>query len=273
MYFLGSHENNSYFHLNFQEIQMSSLVTVIIIDDERRSRELLFNLAQKFEDFKVIATAENVDHAFELIQINNPDLILLDIEMPAKNGFQLLEMLIEQKLNPSVIFTTAYDKYAIKAFRFAAFDYLLKPIKLADLELTLNRYLENRGTFNLSHHTTNLNSYFNNKEILKLDLRTGTLIIEPDELVLCTADGNYTHLFLNDGKQETVTFNIGEIHKMLPEKGFYRIDRSNILNLNYLKKIDYKRKSIDVKLNSEYKKIKVGKENIKKLQEIVQIKH
>lgn len=252
---------------------MNSLINVIIVDDERRSRELLMSLLEKFEKFKVIATAENVDHAFEIIQVNIPDLIFLDIEMPTKNGFQLLEMLLAQKLNPTVVFTTAYEKYAIKAFKFAAFDYLLKPIKLTDLELTLNRYMEKKHNFNLYQNTKTLNEFINNKEVLKLNLRTGTLIIEPDELVLCIADGNYTHLLLNDGKQETVTFNIGEIHKMIPENGFFRVDRSNILNLSYLKKIDYKGRNIVVKLNSEYKKIKLSKENIKKLEEIVQIRH
>lgn len=248
-------------------------IKVLVVDDERRSRELLVNLLEKFENFKVVATAENVEHAFELIQINTPDIIFLDIEMPTKNGFQLLEMLIKQNLNPSIIFTTAYEKYAIKAFKFAAFDYLLKPIKLTDLELTLNRFLKNQGDFILHQNTKMLNDYFSKREIIKLNLRTGTLIIEPDELVLCVADGNYTHLLLNDGKQETVTFNIGEIQKMLPESGFFRIDRSNILNLNYLKKIDYKGRNIAIKLNSDYRKIKLNKENIKKLEEIVQINH
>ncbi len=255
------------------QASQKSLITVIIVDDERRSRELLHSLVQEFASFKVIATAENVDHAFELIKLNNPDLIFLDIEMPNKNGFQLLEILINEGLNPKIIFTTAYDKYAIKAFKFAAFDYLLKPVNLTDLESTLNRYLKDKTNNNLSYHADNLNNYFNNKEIIKLDLRTGTLFLEPDELVLCMADGNYTHLFLSDGNQETVTFNLGEIYRMLPENEFCRIDRSNILNLSYLKKLDYRRRTIKLKLNDKYKMIKLSKENMRKLKEIVNAKH
>jgi|SRR6056297_1116268 len=246
-------------------------ITAIIVDDERRSRELLINLLDNFDNINVFATAESVDHALELIRLNQPDLVFLDIEMPNKNGFELIELLIQNKLNPVVIFTTAYDKYAIKAFKYAAFDYLLKPIKLDVLRLTIDRLFKNNSEFNLTQNSNKLNQFFQEKNLLKLDLRTGTLIIEPKELVLCNADGNYTHLYLADGKQETVTFNIGEILKMLPDQNFYRTDRSHIINLLYLKKIDSKGKSIELKLNDRYKKIKLSKENITRLREKMQV--
>lgn len=250
---------------------MSKLISAIVVDDERRSRELLLNLLDNFVSVNVTATAENVDHAFELIKLNSPDIVFLDIEMPTKNGFELLELLIQENLNPTIIFTTAYDRYAIKAFKYAAFDYLLKPIKIYELKATIDRLVENKQEFDLAQNSKRLDIFLNEKALLKLDIRTGTLIIEPQELVLCIADGNYTHLFLADGKQETVTFNLGEIFKMLPSDIFYRTDRSHIINLLYLKKIDCKGKSIDVKLNEQYKKIKLSKENIKKLQKEIQV--
>ena len=172
---------------------------------------MLINLLDSFEYINVIATAENVDHVFELVKLNNPDIVFLDIEMPTKNGFELLEILIGEGLNPAIIFTTAYDRYAIKAFKYAAFDYLLKPIKPDELKLTIKRYVENKKTFNLVQNSQKLDQFLNKEGLLKLDMRTGTLIIEPQELVLCIADGNYTHLYLADGKQETVTYNLGEI--------------------------------------------------------------
>ena len=114
---------------------MNSIKTVIV-EDSRLARNELKELIKGFKEIELIGEAENVDNAFELIQNTNPDLLLLDINMPEKNGFELLEMLDEV---PITVFTTAYDEYAIKSFEYNALDYLLKPINEKRFALAMEK--------------------------------------------------------------------------------------------------------------------------------------
>lgn len=212
----------------------------IIIDDEQESIELIDNLLHDIEQVEVVATCTNVDDAITLILNHKPDILFLDIQMPGKTGFDLLNELKDFDISPYIIFVTAFDQYAIKAIHHSAFDYILKPVNKNNLQKSINRLSSQQTNLEFRKQIENFISgkYTHNK--LKFNLRTGYILINPNELIYCKADGNYTDLFLSNGKTETTTINLGRIYSMLPENIFFRISRSTIINLIFLKKVDRK---------------------------------
>ncbi|MCF8378112.1 MAG: response regulator transcription factor [Bacteroidales bacterium] len=234
------------------------MIRVITIDDERRSREVLSELLSLISGVKIISEAGNVEEAVKEIREKKPDLIFLDIEMPKKSGFDLLRDIKNDNHIPAIIFVTAYDSYAIEAFKYSAFDYLLKPINREDLQNSLNRFREFRNKKNISDKLGELFRFMEEPKKLVFDLRTGLLIIEPEELVYCEADGNYTHLHLKTGRVEMVSFNIGYVEKLLQAYDFFRLNRSVLINKEHILKLDLRSKACEVSYNGKYLKFKIS---------------
>ncbi len=241
------------------------MIKAIVIDDERRSRKVLAELLSFISDVKIIAEAGNVDEGVVEIRKLKPDLIFLDIEMPLKSGFDLLKEIQNDSHIPDIIFVTAYDRYAIEAFKYTAFDYLLKPINRSDLKETIDRYRESKTKSNLTSKLSELFSYMEAPKKLIFDLRTGLLIIDPIKLLYCVADGNYTYLHLDDGRSEVVSFNIGYVEKKLQSFDFYRLNRSILINIEHILKLDLKNRTCELKSNGEYLKFKVSQAKLSEL--------
>ncbi len=244
------------------------MIKIIIIDDERRSRKVLAELLSLISDVNIVGEAGNVDEGVSEIRKLEPDLIFLDIEMPLKSGFDLLKEIQNDAHIPDIIFVTAYDKYAIEAFKYAAFDYLLKPINRIHLKETLDRYRESKTKNSIPNKLAELFSYMEEPKKLVFDLRTGLLIIEPTDLVYCLADGNYTYLYLNDGRIEVVSFNIGYVEKKLKAFTFFRLNRSTLINIEHILKLDVRAKACEIKFNGEYLKFKVSQEKLNELKDL-----
>ncbi len=240
------------------------IIRSLIIDDEPVIRKLFIDLTEEIADLEIIGEAGDADNGLKMIIELKPDVVFLDIEMPVKDGFQLLDELNRYKLNINIIFVTAYDKYAIQAIKYAAFDYLLKPFSRDDLSKAVVRLQSKLINENTAKQIDKLLSFYKNESI-KFDLRTGFLIIEPDELVYCEAEGNYTILYLHDGKKETVSYPIGKIMENLPPEKFYRISRSELVNLSHIKKINLFKKTCEVKVDDTYRTLKISKPNIVEL--------
>jgi DNA-binding LytR/AlgR family response regulator len=245
------------------------MIRSLIIDDEKKSREVLKELLLKVPDLINVGVASDVDEGLEQIIRHSPDLIFLDIEMPVKSGFDLVREIADMPEKPEIIFITAYDKYAIEAFKYSAFDYLLKPIGREEMIQTIDRYKKNRLNTSFSNRMNKLFSYMRNKERIKFNLRTGLLIIDPGDLIYCEADGNYTHLILTNGKSEMVSFNLGLVEKELEGKGFFRLNRSVLVNIDHVIKIDTRNKTCELKYDHSYVKFKVSQAKIKELQAII----
>ena len=245
------------------------MVRSVIIEDEKRSREVLLELAQNIPLLEVVGEAGDADQGLEMIRKHEPDVIFLDIEMPVKTGFDLLREMAGFPKKPEVIFITAYDKYAIDAIRHAAFDYLLKPVGLKELTETILRFREKRDTLSFNQRMDKLYSFLNKKERIKFNLRTGILVIDPGDLIYCEADGNYTHLLLTNGKSEVVSFNLGYVEEELKGKGFFRLNRSVLVNLDHIIKLDTRNKACEVKYDNSYVKFKISGQKLKELKEIL----
>jgi two-component system LytT family response regulator len=215
-------------------------VNALIVDDEFQSRNLLHKMLQKhFPDMGIISQASNVAEGLQGIQELDPDILFLDIQMKGESGFDLLNLLSE--INFALIFTTAFDQYAIKAFRFNAIDYLLKPIIAEELIEAVNKVKLRSGPFffNSKKQVEQLYQDFRDpKKILdKIAIPTteGFVMVTVQEIVYCHASSNYTEFYLTDKKCIVSSYTLKQYDEMLTAQSFFRAHRSYLINLSHVK--------------------------------------
>jgi len=211
----------------------------IIIEDEVRSRELLQDLIEaNCEGVQIVAVAGNVEEAVKVIRDHQPDLLFLDIELQTGTGFEVLQQL--SGLSPAVIFTTAYDHYAIKAIKFSAVDYLLKPIDIEELKEAVTKVL-GRGKETQQHLLSslihNLGHLQNSNPILTLSLANELEFIPVQEIIRIEAAGAYSVFYLADDRKIMVSKNLKEYEMLLAGHNFMRVHNSHIINLNKIKRM------------------------------------
>lgn len=249
---------------------ISTLNKAIIIDDDADAIENLKKLLIEHPTLQIVETISDPLLAVDAIKKHMPDLIFLDIQMPGKNGFEVLHELISENLQPEVIFVTAFDRFAIDAIRFSALDYLLKPVSPFDLN---NAMLHFHGRVKNAEKNyalqVLLEKTLGQTNKLKFNTHSGFFMISPEEIIYIQADWNYSEIFINTKKSELVTINIGKLEEMLPKHGFYRISRSFIINLLYLVRVNRrKRMAILVKDGEEYS-FKIPLLNIRKIERFI----
>ena len=176
--------------------------------------------------------------AFEAITNKEPDLVFLDIEMPNGNAFDLLEKF--KTINFNIIFTTAYDHYAIKAIKFSAIDYILKPIDPEELITAVKRFEDRAGqkaTLD-KHFKTLLSNVRPENKLKKVGIPDGDglIFINLSDIIRCDSDGNYTFFILTSGKKIIASRTLGEYEQMFADDNFFRIHRSHLINLEHVKK-------------------------------------
>jgi two-component system, LytTR family, response regulator len=213
------------------------MLRAIIVEDETRSRELLNTLVtQNCEGVRIIATAENVEEGADAIKKYNPDLVFLDITMPDGSGFDMLEKVQGQKFD--VIFTTATDKFALKAIKYSAIDYLLKPIDAEELKSAVEKIKEKKNNLstveNLAHLLQNLKK--NDDNFNKITLPTGNAyeIVNVKDIIRCEAEGSYTNFFLVGGKKIMVSASLKHYEDLLPERDFIRVHHHHLINMGHV---------------------------------------
>jgi two-component system LytT family response regulator len=203
-------------------------IKVILVDDERLSREELKRALNGYEEFVIIGEAENADDAKNLIETEMPDLMFLDIQMPEKSGFDLLESLDNV---PAVLFTTAYNQYAVQAFEVNALDYLMKPIREERFAKAIEKIRE----------AINQKSSLNNSvtKDRKIFIKDGEkrFFIQLDEIYLIESLENYTRLFFQ-GKKALQRRSLRQWEEMLDETVFFRINRTEIINIEYIQEVN-----------------------------------
>jgi two-component system LytT family response regulator len=209
----------------------------IIVDDELKSRESLKKMLQTFcENIEVLATCQSVAEAIEAIDRFKPDVVFLDVQMQGETGFDLLTQL--KNFDFEVIFTTAHSEFAIKAIKFSAIDYLLKPIDVTELQQAVEKVRSTKGG-NIVERMQQLlqNVKTPNPEKYKLALPTaeGLTFIKVDEVMYLRASGNYTEIFMSNGQKHLVSRHLKEYDDLLAEQNFFRIHHSTLINVNFIK--------------------------------------
>ncbi len=247
---------------------MANTIKAIIVDDEPNSRDMIDFLLKASKDVQVLDKCDNITQAFESIKLHNPDIIFLDIEMPGGSGFDLLQMLRNTSFNPTIVFVTAYNQFAIKAIKHAAFDYLLKPIDIDDINDTLDRYCEKRrsGIKVDKSKAELLFEHLDEFPKLKFNMRNGVLFVDPDDIIWCEASGSYTVLHFHSRKDEVVSVSLKEVEQQLMQYPFFRVSRSAIINLKYITKIDRRNKICIVQKNDMVFKIIGSPQQLKALE-------
>jgi DNA-binding LytR/AlgR family response regulator len=220
---------------------MDHQLKILIVDDEPEARELIQFMLQGEEGISVAGTAGHVDEALELMKRLKPDLVFLDIQMPDKDGFHFIELIHDAGFDPGIVFVTAYEHYAIQAIRNSVFDYILKPIHKEELVGAVQRFGEQKDR-NRNQEISTLIRILKESgpDKIKLNTRAGYMLINPNEVVYCEADGNYTHLQMTSGSRELTTQNLGSIEQLFQGTSFFRASRSYLVNLKYLSRVDRK---------------------------------
>lgn len=210
--------------------------TAIIIDDEEDGRTVLQSLlGSHCPEIKIDKLCNTALEGLEAIKTSKPDIVFLDINMPNMNGFGLLDQLENKDFH--LIFVTAYSHYAIKAIKYAALDYILKPIDAEELEQTVKKCIQLGSEFNhkkINHFIQNLG----NEEIerIVLPVRDGYIFVEIKDIVRCEADSNYTRIFISNKEEHIVCKTLKDFEAQLSNHRFFRIHKSHLINLNYIKK-------------------------------------
>ena len=214
-------------------------IKVIIIDDEKNSIEALHYELEEFRD-EVIIIDECLsgNEGLASINKNNPDLIFLDIEMPGMNGFEMLEKL--EKVDFDVVFTTAYDQFAIKAFKISAMDYLLKPVNHSDLKKVIYKAKERLSEPVIQKQLEMLFEVMKDKNpdfpIIALPTMETLEFVEVKNILNCVSDGNYTYIYTDSDDRFYVSKTLKEIEDMLKGHNFVRVHHSHIVNILHVKR-------------------------------------
>lgn len=207
----------------------------IIVDDEKHGRENLAGILKQYcTNVEVLADADSVENAKFLIQECRPDLVFLDIEMPKANGFQLLEHFGDFSFE--VIFVTAYDNYAIKAIRFSAADYILKPININELKAAVGKVAERLQQKQENQRMKQLIYNLGQPQNPRIGLPTADRIefVEVHQIIRCQGEGNYTHIYFEEEKHLLVAKTLVEFEELLQEHFFIRVHKAHLVNLKHI---------------------------------------
>jgi two-component system LytT family response regulator len=217
------------------------MIKVVIVDDEKINRDIIRRLLNDyFPEITVVAEADSVQSAMSEIKKFSPDLVFLDIEIKGGTGFDVLQLLKPYRFK--VIFITAFDNFAVKAFKFSAVDYILKPVNDSEFQQSVQNTLKLIKTegYNEKQNELLLEYYQKKTQQGKIVLRTTEAlhIIDIFDIIYCKSDNAYTWFFLTTGEEIIVSKGIKEYVSLLEEYGFFRPHQSYLVNLNYVKKID-----------------------------------
>ncbi len=236
----------------------------LVVDDEDNARILLNKLLEETLLFDEIRLAQSVDSANLELTRFEPDIIFLDIKMPGKDGFAFIQDLPQGYRLKKIVFVTAYDQYAIKAIKNQAFDYLLKPVNRKELKQCLTRFIERKDEETEFIRPVKIVESPERITRIRVNTRTGTLFINPADILFCKAEGNYTSVCTGK-KHYLCSMNLGKVAELLPKNGFIRVGRSYIINFEYITMLDRKECSILLMRNGESATIKIPRQHLKDL--------
>jgi two-component system LytT family response regulator len=207
---------------------MTKKLTAMIVDDERLARNEIRDLLVAHSQIKIIAEAADVPTALSLVEAQKPQLLFLDIKLGRESGFELVNRLVKR---PRIIFITAYDEFAVRAFEIHAIDYLLKPVNPVRLTETINRLCTEMESIRPNHK-------LEYDERLFIRINNQTQFLKISEIRFIQSAGDYSELFFSEGKCALILIPLKRWEENLPSKYFIRIHRSTIMNLEYVERIE-----------------------------------
>lgn len=245
------------------------MIKCVIVEDELKSRQVLVALLNRYcPDVMVCDEAFNVEMGKEAIKKNNPDLVFLDIEMPDGSGFRLLKSF--ETINFEIIFTTAFEQFAIQAIRSSAIDYLLKPIVPEELVAAVEKVRQAKehrfNQRNLENIISEIDPEAFQRKKITLNTAEKIHIVEYDKIIRCESDNYYTLFYFNDNTTLLISKTLKEVEKMLQEGNFVRPHKSHLINISYIQ--NYNRDDTSLTL-TDGSKIPVSRRKRESILEII----
>ncbi len=219
------------------------MLKVLLVDDEQRATDALrLMIVKTIPEIGEVMVCNDSRQAAEKIHDFQPGLVFLDIQMPHLNGFEVLEKIPNK--NFKIIFTTAYNEYAIQAIRYSAFDYLLKPVDIEELQAAVHRFLEGQEDYKqqydlLKNIMHNMSASSTEEFRLALPTKEGVHFLLPADIIRCEALGNYTRFFTTNGKNYLISKTLGEYDTLLSPQNFIRTHKSHLVNKKFISYIDH----------------------------------
>lgn len=208
---------------------------LVIVEDDPRAQQMLLQFLKPHTDLEVVAMASSIDEAREQCTLHNPDLIFCDVQLPPHTSFDWLQTY--EALPFDIIFTTSFEEYAVKAFRLAAVDYLLKPLDEEQVAQALDKFRKRRETgeshVNVQQLLRNL-SQAPTQARVALPTLTGFLFVAIKDIIRCESDNTYTTFFINDKRKIVVSKTLKECEQMLSDYRFFRVHNSHLVNMEYI---------------------------------------
>lgn len=213
------------------------MIKTIIIEDEAKSRQMLAAMIERnCPEVSIIGLAKDVSEGVKLIKELSPDLVFLDISMPDGSGFDLLEQVAGHKFD--LIFATASDQHAIRAIKYSACDYLLKPIDMDELKLAVDKVVHKKKSVpsmeNLQFLIQHLKKADENFQKITLPTGNAYEIVNIKDIIRCEADGSYTNFYLIDKRKLMISFGLKHYEELLPETDFIRVHHHHLINMNHV---------------------------------------
>ena len=243
---------------------MDPEIKAFIVDDEYQGRIILSKmLLQHLPEIRLVGEAETVEEAYEKINDLDPELVFLDIQMKNETGFELLKKF--SKIQFNIIFTTAHNEYALKAFRFNAVDYLLKPLILSELVEAVEKVKNNLSSrqFFSTTQVSQLNEDIRNpkKHLDKITIPTseGFIVLSIADIIYCEANGNYTEFHLLGNHKILSSYTLKQYHEILIDQHFLRVHRSYLINTTFIK--EYKRSGGGIIIMTNGKEIELARQH------------
>jgi len=219
------------------------MLKVLLVDDEQRATDALrLMIIKTIPEISEVMVCNDAREAAEKIHVFQPGLVFLDIQMPHLNGFEVLEKIPNK--NFKIIFTTAYNEYAIQAIRYSAFDYLLKPVDMEELQAAVHRFLEGQEDYKqqydlLKNIMHNMKASSSEEFRLALPTKEGVHFLLPNDIIRCEALGNYTRFYVTSGKNYLISKTLGEYDTLLTPQNFIRTHKSHLVNKKFISFIDH----------------------------------
>lgn len=231
-------------------------IKTVIIDDELSAIFLLDALLKEIEGVSVSGHAQNVKDGLHLILQCRPEIVFLDIRLGEENGFDLIQRLKEFDVDPFIVMVTGYDQFGLDAIKAGAFDYLVKPVDPDELLKTLSRFRKKREK--LQPHES--------VQRIRFNTQSGFILVDPEEILYCKAEANYTDIFLTSQHKHTISQNIGNIEKILTRPLFFRISRSAIINIKYLTEINRNKRFVTLSFQHFSCQVAIAHDRIRDLE-------
>lgn len=250
------------------------MITAVLIDDDSNLREgMKMMINQHTPNIQIIGEADSVKSGIELMEIAEPDIAFLDILMNDGSGFDILEKLNEKsrRINSHIIFITAHEEFAVKAFRFSALDFLLKPVNPEELQSVLKKIKnvihQNRDNRNIDLLLENIQKKNDGFKKIALSTSDGIHLFEIKDIIRCESEDNYTKFFIKNHKTVMISKTLKEYEELLKDQGFERIHQSHLINLNELK--SYIKKDGGFVIMSDNSQLPVSQRKKERLQELI----